>query len=221
MNLLRDAAGSSNAASEVIPGFLWIGSSLSAKASVFYQMEFSLIICCGTELRNPAPKPPNYRCRKAQLDDNPPEPPDTPGGDNNNNNNDYDLGETSNDFVENIIHVFDQVHDWIETERIYSERSVESDMPIPVYRGATDIYGRPLSKYDNGYPKKTLNERLASGYKILPPTRVLVWSKSGNDRAPSVVVAYLIKRWGISLAAALKVVGKSREYLSNRNNSLK
>jgi len=162
MNLLRDAAGSSNAASEVIPGFLWVGSSLSAKASVFYQMEFSLIICCGTELRNPAPKPPNYRCRKAQLDETPPEPPDTPGG---GDNNDNISGETSNDFVESIIHIFDQVHDWIETERVYSERSVESDMPIPVYRGATDVYGRPLSKYDNGYPKKSLNER----YKIVIP----------------------------------------------------
>lgn len=54
--VLRKAAGSTKAASETIPGYLWIGSVDAAKASVFYQMQFSLAICCGDDIRNPAPK---------------------------------------------------------------------------------------------------------------------------------------------------------------------
>ena len=56
MSQLRSAAGSTKAASETIPGYLWIGDSQANKASVFYQMQFSLILCCCDELRNPAPK---------------------------------------------------------------------------------------------------------------------------------------------------------------------
>jgi hypothetical protein len=36
---------------------------------------------------------------------------------------------------------------------------VESDLPPPVNRGPTDEFGRPINKYDNGYPKRPLSER--------------------------------------------------------------
>ena len=106
--VLRGGAGSTKACSETVPGYLWIGTAQSAKASVFYQMQFSLIICCCSELRNPAQKPPNYRCKRTQLEDNPPVPDDG--------------SEKSKEFIESVVSKFDEVHDWIEHERIRPDR---------------------------------------------------------------------------------------------------
>lgn len=53
-------------------------------------------------------QPPNYRCRRVQLEEAPANPEDS--------------DESSTEFTERVIHMFDEAHDWIEMERVFSER---------------------------------------------------------------------------------------------------
>lgn len=200
---LRTAVGSTKIAAEVIPGYLWIGSKETAKASVIHQMGFSMIINVAAELHNPSAKPPLYRCREIRPSSDGLEEFPSDDGD--------DESQLSPAFVSKVFKVFDQMFDWIEWERVAPERNVESDPKLPPYRGPTDELGRPTQEHNPlGLPQKTPAQRLAEMLNR-PPSRTLVWSKQGLNRAPAVVAAYLIRQWGLSFDAAMKVITRNRE----------
>lgn len=70
LGVLRPAEGSRKFSSEIIPGFLWIGNSTSARNNELNQLRATLLINCTNNLKNPKPRPPYYRCKDIPLLEN-------------------------------------------------------------------------------------------------------------------------------------------------------
>ena len=161
-------AGSTPSASEIIPGFLWIGNAASAKSNPVNNLGITLVINCTSTLKNPAPRPPYYRCHDAPLDETP--------------------KDKSPEAICQILDHFHKCYDWIEWERSHFERSDKVDFPTPEWRGPTDKYGKPVIEPGQEEKKPTRPEYDGKS----PPSRVLMWSRLGFDRPCAVVAAYLV-----------------------------
>lgn len=155
---LRSDVGSTSRASEIIPGFLWIGGVDSSKKTSIAELRTTLIINCTKNQKSPQPRPPFFRCKVIPLKERP-------------------KGERPVD-LDGLLDLLESAHDWIENERTIPERSSDSDMPLPYYRGVTDKYGRPVEKQIPPW-------RVVRGQK--DPPRVLVYSREGFDRTTLVV----------------------------------
>jgi hypothetical protein len=180
--------GSTAVASEIIPGFLWIGNAASAKQNPVNEIGITLAINCTMNLKGALPAPPYFRTRVAALEEKP------------------SAILPTGDSLNLILAAFNAAFDYIENERLYQSRQVKSDPNKPMYRGSTDKFGRPLQKDTSlMYPAS----RPEFEGKV-PPSRILVWSRLGFDRACVISAAYLIKRWGITHSNALDIVAKCR-----------
>ena len=69
LTILRKQVGSSDNVREVMDGFLFIGNKDSAKLSSIVPMGLTLIIGTADKLKNPAARPPHFRCQMAKLKD--------------------------------------------------------------------------------------------------------------------------------------------------------
>lgn len=63
----RDEGGSTRSASEILPGFLWIGDSGSGKKGTIQGLSITLVINCTANMRNPQSELPHFRCRDIPI----------------------------------------------------------------------------------------------------------------------------------------------------------
>ena len=59
--------GSTKNASEILPGFLWIGDSGSGKKGTIQNLNITLVINCAVNMRNIPSELPNFRCRDIPI----------------------------------------------------------------------------------------------------------------------------------------------------------
>jgi len=69
LTILRKQVGSTDTVREIMDGFLFIGNKDSAKLSSIVPMGLTLIIGTADKLKNPAARPPHFRCQMAKLKD--------------------------------------------------------------------------------------------------------------------------------------------------------
>jgi Leucine-rich repeat (LRR) protein len=111
--------------------------------------------------------------------------------------------------LKRLLKLLERCSDWIETERINPALSDQGD-PLPEkYRGPVDRYGRPKRDDENAVKTKNASQRKREGLEKRDPSRVLLWSKRGDNRACMVAAAYLIKRFGMNVHNALQIVAKN------------
>lgn len=165
----------------------------------FLEIGADIIINCTDNLKSPESKPPHYRCRTIPLvEERTIQPGDSPT-----KKRHVSLSMTR------VLELFDQCYDHIEYCRLYPERAKESDLVPPDYKGPVDRYGRPLrSKEDQAIyaAGKKLGDDGTSG----KAARILLWSRLGFDRPCALVAAYLIRKWGMTLQAAVDFVSSNR-----------
>lgn len=190
--------GSTKNASEILPGFLWIGDSSSVKLQTIQSLEISLIINCTLNLVNPKPSPAQFKCRDAGIPEKPKKL--------------LSAAEKSEIFAS-----LEKSAAWIELERLNPEKNKRIDVEpteIGVYNPAKRE-NRKLKalKQRRGMSSPVDNEKggkteETSISKSTP--RVLLWSRLGSDRACLVAAAYLIKSYGMSVDKALEIISRQR-----------
>ena len=177
--------GSSTVASEVIPGFLWVGNAASAKQNPINELAITLSINCTPNLKGALPQQPFFRCKVAALDEKPTEHVPSKGK------------------LEEILLMFGSVYDYIENERCGF--TAKADVK-KIYRGPTDKFGRPLQKDSSAVYPPARGEYEGKA----PPQRILLWSRLGFDRACVMAASYFVKRWGLTAERALSIVESCR-----------
>lgn len=177
-------------ATEVLPGFLWIGNQASSRSTNLVTLGITLSINCTKNLAGPDSSPPVFRCSRVGLKEKP-------------------SSEQPKD-IQALFDIYTTAYDLIELERIMPERAVESDPIAPVYRGPTDQYGRPINR---PVEEGTIVIK-KSEFKKHPPSRVLLWSRLGLDRACVFAIGYLIRRFGVTLERASNIIETARPGMS-------
>jgi hypothetical protein len=142
-----------------------------------------------------------------------------------------DVNPTDFPSKEEILKTFSAVYDYIDWERLHSERAKESDIIHMKNKAVTGRYTGPVDKKGRTkipmVPVRTVSTALTGnrfvddenqrqrdmvevklepsmkGNGPIPPARVLIWSRLGHDRPCALAAAYLIKCWGINLDKAL------------------
>jgi hypothetical protein len=157
------------------------------------QLGINVVINCGTNTQNPPAKPPQFRCKDVALVE-------------------QKESKESKQTISEILSLFDQAFDHLELARTDYERAGDSDLCEPEYRGPVDKYGRPVRSVEE-------EKIIAAGVKsktdrtLLQP-RVLMWSRLGLDRPCALVIAYMIRRWGMQLETAFDYVRGKRKGMS-------
>ena len=180
---LNTEVGTTTHASEILPGFLWIGNSGSSKKKSLLKLGITLLVNCASNMNNPTPNPPFYRCKDVPLQEKPTNP-------------------FSAEEQQELILLLEKSYDYIELERLYPDHGLRSDPKPTEWRGPTDKYGMPI-RTDKPFRK------LEEGQKSFP-SRVLLWSRLGFDRACAVGAAYLIKHYGMRLERAMEIIRGNR-----------
>lgn len=182
---IRQAVGTTKAATEILPGFLWIGGHAAAGKRTVLDLGLTLLINFCTTHKNPPPVLPYFRCREAG-----PSFPENPTEDFN------------QETLDSMLEFLEKICDWIELERISPEKACKAD-PIPKpFRGNTNNVGIPI------LTEKPFR-KLKNGEKTFAP-RVLLWSRLGVDRPCMVCCAYLIKHYGLKLPESIQIVSNHR-----------
>jgi len=186
----RQEGGSTEHTSEILPGFLWIGSSAAAKQRAILRLGITLAFNCTDSMKGPTSQPPAFRVRDAPLRDLHDTPYTT-----------FNADETAA-----MLDLFERTYDWIEAHRVTPELAVKSDPAPKVYRGPTDKFGLPIR---TAADLKVLR-RPQDGEKPLYEPRVLLWSRLGTDRACTLAAAYIIKQYHITVEHAIHIVRANR-----------
>ncbi len=108
----------STCSNELLPGFLWIGNQASAKTNHIHHLEITLVLNCAQNISTPSPMPPAFRCKSIPLKEKP-------------------TSEVPK-HLDQLLDIYSQAYDFIEFERLHSERNKESDAPAKRYMGPTD-----------------------------------------------------------------------------------
>lgn len=183
----RAEVGTNEYASEVLPGFLWIGSAQAVKHRSIVTLGFTLIINCTKNMKSPQPQPPHFRCKFIPLVETP-------------------ASDFTDREADEIIGQLEKCYDWVELERTVPEIVAKSDLKPKPFRGPTDQLGQPIK---GAADKAAFRHKLDEGDKT-PPSRVLIWSKLGTDRSGFVAAAFLIKNYGISIDKAVTIIKANR-----------
>jgi Ran GTPase-activating protein (RanGAP) involved in mRNA processing and transport len=173
-------------ASEVVPGIIWCGNASASKLNPILDMGMTLIINCTSNMGNPNPKLPYFRCKTIPLVDKP-------------------KTELTPKDMEKALELLEKAYDWIELERTQPERALLSD-PVPTemrYLEKTDKFGRVIKTREEVAIKLRLG-------KVKRVPRVLLWSRKGMDRPCVVAAAYMIKQYGMSYDKALDILEIAR-----------
>lgn len=186
---IYEEVGSTPLATEIIPGFLWLGNAASSKLKHVNELEITLLVNCTKEIQNPPPKPPYFRCQSIGLADKP--------------------KGSKVPSMEELKWAMNITYDWIEQERISADRAKQGDMHEPEYSGPTDDMGRPVDEFGRLIVAKPMRKK-KKGQKneVLP--RVLIWSKTGNDRGFFIAAAYMVKQYGMSFDRVGKLLQSTR-----------
>jgi hypothetical protein len=186
----REEGGTTESTSEVLPGFLWVGSAASCKQRSVLQLGITMLFNCTSSMKGPPSQPPAYRCREAPLKDRPKDP---------------DAVFSEEERTE-LLAELEKLYDSIETHRVTPELAAKSDPAPKEYRGPTDKLGMPIK---TAADLKVLR-RPKDGEKPLYEPRVLLWSRLGTDRACAGAAAYIIKQYGITVDHAVHIVKAGR-----------
>lgn len=148
-------------------------------------MGITLVVNCTEDMKNPLSKPPSFRCQAVPLPEKLTALPPS---------------------LDDIFEKFEQAYDILENARIAYDRADEVDLAPPEYRGPIDKYGRPVRT------KKELAILAASRKPKEEASlcRVLLWSRLGTERPCVLVIAYLVRKWGMKLGAAVEFVSEAR-----------
>lgn len=181
----RSEVGATEFATEVLPGFLWIGSSAASKHKSLLNLGITLLINCTDNMKNPAEQPPYFRCKDIPLREKPSQ-------------------SLSEHEERSLLHALEMSFDWIELERTMSARNRQGD-PLPDPHAATDVFGLPIK--DKPFHRPDFMQQTTS--PEFPP-RVMIWSRLGTDRCMIITIAYMIKHFGMNLKRALKILKRNR-----------
>jgi hypothetical protein len=268
IEILRKPVGSTEALHEIMPGFMFVGDKDTAKLNIIVPHEITLVVGTADKFKNPAPRPPYFRCQMAKFGDRVKfvsMPAGFPNSirfleegiklDKTKIDHDQDEGIDNEDELENMneenndddeekaeeqdiydpldatvtntdtthssadpiydhelqktLKLFERTSDWIEVERVNPEIVAQGDAPEPEYRGEVDRYGRPKKDSENSIKVKSASQRKKEGLEKKNPSRVLIWSKRGDNRSCAVAAAYFIKRFGVSVRYALELIKPS------------
>ena len=173
-------------------------------------MGITMSLCCCFDLNNPPNIPPKFRGHKTPLAETP-IPSDDPRTNMFHAEPLLDGAPTMSCSLDSILECFEKAYDYIEMERLWRERAEESDVveKKKPKGGPTDDYGRPVkSKYE-------LMDAMAAKRDFLfikqMPCRVMVWCKNGVDRSCAIVIAYLIRKFGVTLPYAENIVHSKKK----------
>jgi hypothetical protein len=180
--LKQDEVGSNEFTTEILPGFLWIGSLNAAKPVSVSNLGITLLINVSGYTGLIKSHPPYFRVKELSS-----------------------LREGFTEFNQKQqmehLELLEKVYDYIEHERLYSERNHSSDLAA-VARGRgnkTDQYGLPLR---DDKPFRRPDPEMGAFFA----PRVLIYSKQGSNRSCFLVAAYLIKRYGMTVNSALTFI---------------
>lgn len=180
----RDEVGTTDSASEILPGFLWVGDSNSSKHRSILTLGVTMLINISENLKSPPQQIPFFRCKEMPLKENA---------------QSFTIEEKMD-----LLGIFEQLYDWIEFERLSPERNKLSDAPAKPYRGPVDEFGFPIKNNEKPFRRPQADEGATF------PSRVLVWSNDGKNRGCAVAITYLIRHYGISLDRATEIVKLNR-----------
>lgn len=183
----RQEGGSTEHTSEILPGFLWVGSSAAAKQRAILRMGITLVINCTIDMKGPTSQPPAFRVRDAPMAELPVQA--------------FTEAESNE-----MLDLFEKTYDWIEAHRVTPELAEKSDPAPKYYRGPTDKFGLPIKTAAD----LRVLRRPQDGEKPLYEPRVLLWSHSGNDRCCTLAAAYIIKHYHITVEHAIHIVKANR-----------
>ena len=183
----RQEGGSTEHTSEILPGFLWVGSSAAAKQRAILRLGITLVINCTIDIKGPTSQPPAFRVREAPMQELPSKP----------------FTETE---CEEMLNLFERIYDWIEAHRVTPELAAKSDPAPKTYRGPTDKFGLPIKTAAD----LRVLRRPQDGEKPLYEPRVLLWSHLGVDRSCTLAAAYIIKHYHITVDHAVHILRANR-----------
>ena len=206
----REEVGTTEFASEILPGFLWVGTSKASKHRSILTLGLTLLINVSPdECTSPHEQLPYFRCKELPLKSS-----EQLAHHHNKDHHNKDKSHSTNqplseeDEIKYILSSFEKLYDWIEWERKYSDRNKLSDKPAKPYRGPVDEFGFPIKTSDDK-PFRRPNLEETDGTPLFLP-RVLVYSKNGFDRSCAVGLSYLIKNYGITLQRGMETVLMNR-----------
>jgi len=181
-----EEVGSNEFATEIIPGFLWIGNINAARPVSIQSLGITLLVNVSGYNGLIKSNPPYFRCK-----------------DINTLRESYDSDEVNAKQRLEILEAFERIYDWIEFERMMSEKNRLADPKpeTPRVRQLND-YGFPTRAADD----KPFRRPDADATNPFFPPRVLIWSKEGTNRACVVAMSYLIKQHGMSLPFAKRFI---------------
>lgn len=183
----RQEGGSTEHTSEILPGFLWVGSAAAAKQRAILRLGITLVFNCTTNMKGPNSQPPAFRVRDAPMGESP------------------KSTFTESETVE-MLDLMERVYDWIEVHRVTPELAVKSDPLRKEYRGPTDKFGLPIKTAAD----LRVLRRPQDGETPLYEPRVLLWSRLGTDRPCTLAAAYIIKHYHVTVDHAIHIVKANR-----------
>lgn len=183
----REEGGTTDNTAEILPGFLWVGSSASAKQRNVLRLGVTMLFNCTSNMKGPTSQPPAFRCREAAMKDQP------------------KVNFSEDEMVE-MMDLLEKVYDQVEAHRLTPELTAKSDPKPKEYRGPMDKLGMPIK---TAADLKVLR-RPQEGEKPLFEPRVLFWSRLGNDRPCMLAAAYIIKQYSITVDHAIHIVRANR-----------
>jgi hypothetical protein len=192
ISTLSTLVGSTELASEVLPGFLFIGNFASSKMNSLTKLKIKLSINCTSEMPNSQEIPSYCRLKTFPLHDRPKKE------------------HPSN--MEMMLERLDHVCNWIDYERLYPDRISNTKHHHQESIQKTKIAANKLKSHSD-QPTYSQLTRSSSNYQPIQKesgTRILLWSKIGFDRSCFVGVAYIVRRYGVTLSRAMDIVKKAR-----------
>jgi len=189
----RSEVGSTNNASEILPGFLWIGDASSSKRLTINNLGITLVINCTSNMKNLAAEVNIFRCRDGPIPEKPKK-------------------SLSQQEKADIFDTLEKVYDWIEFERISPDKAKLIDI-APSELGNFNPGKRESKKISALKRQTSTKDNFSAKVPAIitkPTSRVLLWSRLGTDRACFVAAAYLIKSYGLQASSAVDLIAHHR-----------
>lgn len=213
----REEVGTTEFASEILPGFLWVGEAKAARHRTILTLGLTLLVSCAEELPSPPAQEPFFRCREVRLRTKEVLASELSAAahhttrahksrhHSHSHSHAHNNGEQREEYaseaqaVRDVLRLFEIAYDLIERERLFSDRNTLAQTQT---RGSADERFLSADNSRDNAPKRPfrrVNLEDQDGLPAFPP-RVLLYSQRGEDRAPAVALAYLVKHYSLSLS---------------------
>lgn len=213
----REEVGTTEFASEILPGFLWVGEAKAARHRSILTLGLTLLVSCAEELPSPPAQEPFFRCREVRLRTKEVLASELSAAahhttrahksrhHSHSHSHAHNNGEQREEYasdaqaVRDVLRLFEIAYDLIERERLFSDRNALTQ--TRTHGSADERFLSAENSRDNApkRPFRRVNLEEQDGLPAFPP-RVLLYSQRGEDRAPAVALAYLVKHYSLSLS---------------------